>query len=452
MTVRGPWMQRLGDYVRTADAAAIDDLINKWRLSKDTFHTAGDTLIRSGKEAEDGFSSSSLSGQAARRNMETSGNKTTDKSEVIKEAVQALQDVRATITSAMREHARLEATLPASHGAAPDPADPKYAQSGTGVDGAQATENQKSLQADRAAYAAREAAIAEAERIAAQHVQDMDTSVDEAEPKVRALYDDGSDTSDPVPPGTSGSQGGGSYSDIQNAQSRMSKHNSGTLYPDGWGHELIAQEKANIETYKAENKPEWNGTQWINADGTPAPATSYAMVETADGLAPISGGTGGMSALAVAGGGALLGAGVAKAIASKFAAGGAAKAATAGAASRSAAAKSAAARAGGAGARGAGAGARGAGARGTGAGGRGTGAGSRGTGRAGAGRGGSGAAGGRGGKKRDQNGSQSQEWEADYTDDWTETASDVLDPNASRGWAPNVSQGDDFGDDKSRRT
>ncbi|MFE6646561.1 hypothetical protein ACFVJS_08375 [Nocardioides sp. NPDC057772] len=392
--------------------------------------------------------------------METSGNKTTDKSDVIKEAVRALQDVRGKITAAMREHARLEATLPASHGAAPDPADPKYAQSGTGVDGAQATENQKALQADRAAHAAREAAIAEAERIAAQHVQDVDNSVDEAEPKVRALYDDGSsDASDPMPPGTSGSQRG-SYSDIQQARSRMAQYNSGTLYPDGWGHELIAQEKANIAGYEAENKPEWDGTQWINADGTPAPATSYAMVETADGLAPLAGGAGGMSALALAGGGALLGAGVAKAIASKFAAGASAKAATAGATSRSAAARTAAARAGAAGARagvaGAGAGARAAGARGTGAGVRGTGAGTRGTGAGGrgaaragaAGRGGMGAAGGRGGKKRDQNGSQNQEWEADYTDDWTETASDVLDPNASRGWVRNAPQGDESGTDK----
>ncbi|MFD4326037.1 hypothetical protein ACFWQC_15475 [Nocardioides sp. NPDC058538] len=392
-----------------------------------------------------------MSGQAARRSMESSGGDTSDKSDVIKVAVAALQDVRGKITAAMREHARLESTLPETHGAAPDASDPKYAQSGTGVDGARATQNQKALQADRAAHTAREAAIAEAERIAAQHVQDVDTSIDDAEPKVRALYDDGSG-SDPVPAGSSSSPG--SASQVAAAQARMAKYNSGTLYTDGWGHELIAQEKANIEAHKAENKPEWNGTEWINADGTPAPSTSYAMVETADGLAPLAGGTGGMSALAIAGGGALLGAGVAKAIASKLSAGASAKAATAGAASRSAAARSGAARAGTAGARagaGAGAGARGAGARGTGAGARGTGAGGRGAGRAGAGgRGGAGPAGGRGAKKRDQNGSQNQEWEADYTDDWTETASDVLDPNASRGWVPNAQPSDDI-DEKKRR-
>lgn len=430
MPVRGPWMERLGTYVAGADPAALDMLIDAWDTSRERFHTAGETLRQSGQRAEDGFSSSSRSGQAARRSMEASGTKTTDKSDVIKEAVAALQDVRGKISTAMREHARLEATLPATHGAAPNPSDPKYAQSGTGVDGAQATENQKALQADRAAYAAQEAAIADAERIAAQHVQDVDNSIDDAEPKVRALYDDGSD-SEPVPPGTSSQPG--SASQVAASRERMSKYNSGTLYPDGWGHELIAQEKANIAAHEAENKPEWDGTRWINADGTPAPATSYAMVETADGLAPLAGGTGGMSALAIAGGGALLGAGVAKAIASRFAAGASAKAATAGATSRSAAA-----RAGATGARaGAGAGARGAGGRGTGAGARGTGAGGRGTGGRGAGGRGAGAAGGRGSKKRDQSGSQNQEWEADYTDDWTETASDVLDPNASRGWTPN---------------
>ncbi|MFE3997703.1 hypothetical protein ACFX43_02740 [Nocardioides sp. YIM B13467] len=445
-------MERLRTYVSGADPSTIDMLIDSWREAERQFRTSGSVLVQSGKAAEDGFSAASMSGQAARRNMEASGNKTTDKSEVIKAAVEAMQDVRAKITTAMREYARLEATLPATHGAAPNASDPKYAQSGTGVDAAQATENQKALQADRAAHAAREAAIADAERAAAQQVQDVDTSVDDAEPKVRALYDDGSG-SDPVPAGSSGSPG--SASQVAAAEARMAKYNSGTLYPDGWGHELIAQEKANIEAHKAENKPEWNGTEWINADGTPAPATSYAMVETADGLAPLAGGTGGMSALAIAGGGALLGAGVAKAIASKLSAGASAKAATAGAASRSAAARSTAARAGAAGARagaGAGAGGRGAGARGTGAGARGTGAGGRGAGRGGAGgRAGASGAGGRGAKKRDQNGTQNQEWEADYTDDWTETASDVLDPGASRGWVPNAPQGDDSGDEKRRR-
>ncbi|SDK07711.1 hypothetical protein SAMN05428985_102560 [Nocardioides sp. YR527] len=453
MSVRGPWMQRLGDYVKGADIAAIDRLIEQWGNADTRFRASGHTLEQSGKAAEEGFSAASMSGQAARQSMVASGDKTTEKADTLKKAVAALEDVRGKMSTAIREHARLEATLPASHGAPPDASDPKYAQSGTGVDAAKATENQKALQADRAAHAAREAAIADAERVAAQHVQDVDTSVDEAEPKVRALYDDGS-SSDPVPAGSSGSPG--SASQVAAAEARIAKYNSGTLYSDGWGHELIAQEKANIEAHKAENKPEWNGTQWINADGTPAPATSYAMVETADGLAPLSGGTGGMSALAIAGGGALLGAGVAKAIASKLSAGASAKAATAGAASRSGAARSTAAKAGTAGARagsGAGAGARGAGARGTGAGGRGTGAGGRGAGRAGAGgRGGPGAAGGRGGKNKDQNGSQNQEWEADYTDDWTETASDVLDPNASRGWAPNTQHGDDSGDGKSRRS
>ncbi|MEU0267609.1 hypothetical protein [Nocardioides sp. NPDC006303] len=248
----------------------------------------------------------------------------------------------------------------------------------------------------------------------------MDTSIDEAEPKVRALYDDGSG-SDPVPPGTSGAPG--SASQVAAAQARAAKYNSGTLYADGWGHELIAQEKADIEAHKAENKPEWNGTEWINADGTPAPATSYAMVETADGLAPLAGGTGGMSALAIAGGGALLGAGVAKAIASKLSAGASAKAATAGATSRSAAARAGAAGAragtGGGAGRGASAGARGTGggARGAGAGGRG---GRGGPASAGSRAGRAGAAGGRGGKRDDKANGQDQDWQADYTDDWTD--------------------------------
>ncbi|MFD7073476.1 hypothetical protein ACFV9G_04635 [Nocardioides sp. NPDC059952] len=266
----------------------------------------------------------------------------------------------------------------------------------------------------------------------------------DAEPPVREITDDPNAERGDAPTAPSSP---GSYSQIAASKARMEKYNSGTLYPDGWGHELIAQEKANIAGYEAENKPEWNGTQWINADGTPAPSTSYAMVETADGLAPMAGGSGGMAALAIAGGGALLSAGVAKALANRFASGSAAKAATPSATSRSAAARggAAGARAGagaGAGARGAGARGAGAGAGARGAGGRGgrggpTGAGSRG------GRGGAGGAGGRGGKKDEKRNGQDQDWQADYSDDWTETASDVLDPNAARGWTPNQPQGDD---------
>jgi hypothetical protein len=435
-------MERLRTYVSGADPSTIDMLIDSWREAERQFRTSGSVLVQSGKAAEDGFSAASMSGQAARRNMEASGNKTTDKSEVIKAAVEAMQDVRAKITTAMREYARLEATLPATHGAAPNASDPKYAQSGTGVDAAQATENQKALQADRAAHAAREAAIADAERAAAQQVQDVDTSVDDAEPKVRALYDDGSG-SDPVPAGSSGSPG--SASQVAAAEARMAKYNSGTLYPDGWGHELIAQEKANIEAHKAENKPEWNGTEWINADGTPAPSTSYAMVETADGLAPLAGGTGGMSALAIAGGGALLGAGVAKAIASKLSAGASAKAATAGATSRSAVARAGAAGAragtGGGAGRGASAGARGTGggARGAGAGGRG---GRGGPASAGSRAGRAGAAGGRGGKKDDKANGQDQDWQADYTDDWADPNYNASPPVIGDEWKQRKSQQD----------
>lgn len=454
MAVKGQWMLRLSDYVRGGDIAAIEAMLRSWEGARDNFNGAGKTMLDNAGRVEDGFSETSLSGQAARRDMETSGKETNKKRDVLKDAIDALWIVHAKLYEAMEAHKRLEATLPDSHNPVP-PESSFNTKPGGGTSTAEATANQQKYADAKQDYAKDEAAIADAEREAAQRVQAVDVSVEEAEPKVRALYDDGSD-SNALPPGTSTQPG--SASQVAAAQARIGKYNSGTLYPGGVGHELIAQEKANIEAHKAENKPEWNGTDWVNADGTRAPATSYAMVETADGLAPLGGGAsgaGGMAALAIAGGGALLTAGVAKAMASRFG-GGAAKAATAGTASRSAAARSTAAKAGTAGARaGSGAGARGAGARGAGAaGGRGTGAGARGGAAGGrgaarggaAGRGATGAGSGRGGKKRDQNGSQNQEWEADYTDDWTETASDVLDPNASRGWVPNKGQSDDRGD------
>lgn len=58
------------------------------------------------------------------------------------------------------------------------------------------------------------------------------------------------------------------------------------------------------------------------------------------------------------------------------------------------------------------------------------------------GRGGAGA-GGRGGRKDDKWGSQDQDWQADYTAAWTETASDILDPDTSRGWAQDTDHAND---------
>jgi hypothetical protein len=425
-----------------------------WDEGRRAFGNAGDAMSSNANKASNGFSETSESGAAIKNSMVDSSKFAHEKRDKIRDATDALGVVRLRIYEAMVAKAEIDSSLPDSHPSvnlADFPTDAKQ------VGKRQAEENDAALADARAAHAEREAAIADAERKAAAKVQAVDAAVIEADPKVRALIDP--DNTRQERPSGSPTSIPGSYSAIAAAQARKAQINANATYPDGWGWEKIEAENATIKEHQAENRPEWDNEngQWINADGSPAPATSYAMVETAAGLAPLSGGAGGATALAVGAGGALLGAGIAKAIASKFGAGASAKAATASASARSATAKSAAARSGAAGARagaGAGAGARGAGAgpRGTGAGARGTGAGGRGVGAGGAGgRGGAGAAGGRGAKKRDQNGSQNQEWEADYTDDWTETASDVLDPIASRGWVPNSTQGDDSGNEKSRR-
>lgn len=452
--VKGGMMAMLKEYVATANPDDVETRLDDWAQAGRALRRTAQDLIAAANNLPSAFDETSLTTEAAQKAFRDSAKRLSHKAEQLDAAVKALSAAQKTTRTAVEKHAQLELSLPANHGPAPDPSDPKYSQSGTGVDSAQAVQNQKALQADRAAHAAREQAIADAEAAAAQQIRVVDNDNYDAEPPVREITDDPNAERGDAPAAPSSP---GSYSDIAASQAKISKYNSGTLYPDGWGHELIAQEKANIAGYEAENKPEWNGTQWINADGSPAPSTSYAMVETADGLAPMAGGSGGMAALAIAGGGALLSAGVAKALANKFASGASAKAATPSATSRSASARAGAAgaRAGagpGGGARGAGAGARGAGAGAgaRGAGGRGgrggpTGAGSRG------GRGGAGGAGGRGGKKDDKRNGQDQDWQADYTDDWTETASDVLDPNAARGWTPNAPQGDDSGADKNGR-
>jgi hypothetical protein len=407
-------MERLRVYVEGADEAVLDDLIRRWSSGEGTFRSAGEALHTNGKKVEDGFSSASETGPAARREMQQAGEATTDKSDVLKEAVAAMQHFRGTLATARSQYAKLAASLPASHGPAPDRAD--YPTSGTGVDGAA---NAQAFKAKQAEHAAAEAAIAHAETEAAAQVGYVDDAVREDQPKIRALYDDGTN-SEPLPSGTPTSQPG-SYSQIQASKARIATTNTGTLYPDGMGFEIHEQERANIKAYEAENKPEWNGTQWIDAYGNTAPATSYAMVETAEGLAPVAGGPG-MGALAI--GGLALGAGIAKAVASRLGAARAAGApAKAGAAGKTAAsgARSAApaSRAGAAGAR---AGAPGQAGR---AGARGGNAGMAGSGsRQGlknAARGGPGAAGGRGGRGKDEeNAGEAIDYQADYSKDYSD--------------------------------
>lgn len=451
MSVKGFWALRLDDYVRNANPDAIAAMTDGWDGGGRAFGDAGETMGKNASKASNGFSETSASGDAIKGLMVDSGKYAHGKRDKVREANEALEVVRLRVREAIIAKAEIDAALPASHpsvNAADFPTDAKV------VGKRQAEENDAALTQARADHAEREAAIADAERKAAAKVQAVDASVAEADPKVRALVDP--DNTRQERPSGSPTSIPGSYSAIAASRARAAKYNHGTLYADGYGHEIRAAENEKIKVYEAENRPEWDNDkgQWVNFDGSPAPATSYAMVETADGLAPLSGGPGGAAALAVGAGGALLGAGVAKAIAAKFGAG-AAKAGVPGSPSK-AGAKTGAIKPGSAGSR---TGTSGSGARTGASAGRG---GTRGS-QAGKGKSlfgaggrsnakvGAGAAGGRGGKKDDKRNGQDQDWQADYTDDWTETASDVLDPNASRGWAPNPPQGDNTSSDNDRR-
>ncbi|WP_189129317.1 hypothetical protein [Nocardioides albus] len=381
--------------------------------------------------------------------MQQSGVELQKKYQVVTDAEVALGKVQFQVSEAMKDHAAQSAKLPGAHEPV-NASDYKTEVKPGEVNERQAAEGRKALEKAEAEHAARERAIADAERVAAARIRDYDNAVDEAEPKVRALYDDGSGQSNaPSNPPSSPASVPGSASAIAAAQARMAKYNPGVSYAEGDGYDLIQREKELIAAEQAKNQPEWNGAEWVNADGSPAPAASYATVETAEGLAPLAGGTGGSggaTALAVGLGGAVLAGGIAKAVASRFASPSSATstaqaAKAAGATSRTAAgargtAASASRNLSGAGGRaagGAGAGSR--------AGGRGgpAGAGSRaGRGAGSAGGRGAGAGGGRGrgGKKDDKRGGQDQDWQADYTDDWTDPDYRVWDPKTDSGRTP----------------
>ena len=446
--VKGPWMQRLDLYVAAGAPDAIAAMLSTWRTAGSRFDGTGQLLAEDAKNVEEGFSETSLSGQAARSDMQQSGAEVKKKYEVISAAEVALTAVQFQVKEAMKDHAALSATLPASH--EPVNASDYDTEVKPGeVNERQASEGRAALEKAQAAHAARERAIAHAEKVAAARIRDYDTSVDEAEPKVRALYDDGSGQSNaPSNPASTPSTVPGSASAIAASRARMAKYNPGVSYAEGDGYDLIQKERDFIAAEEAKNEPEWTGTEWVNADGSPAPATSYASIETADGLAPLSGGTNGAVALGIGLGGATLAGGIAKAVASKFATPGLTTGKAQAAKASGATSKAAT------GARGAGGTA---GKKLTGAGGRGMGgAGSRAGGRRGSGGAGSRAgakgtgAGGRGaGKKRDdKSGSQDQDWQADYTEDWTDPNYRVWDPKTDSGRLPGEQNGKTHEDER----
>ncbi|MDR7310226.1 hypothetical protein J2S40_001284 [Nocardioides luteus] len=350
-----------------------------------------------------------------------------EKAETIKAARVAMARVAQRYDEAQKSYDLHELKLPMSHGPAPSASDPKYTTEG--YSGDEKTKREKAFDDAKAEHAKEAKAIADAERDAAFHCQQIDDGNHQAEPKVRAITE--------LPSTSSGGGGGagggagagaasggyaslGSRSAVRAAQAKYDSVNPGTLYADGYGHEIRAEQMEIIKQAHAENIPEWDDAagEWVNADGSPAPATSYASIETAEGLAPLAGGTGGGAALGIGLGGAGLAAGAVAALKAKFGAGAATAASRAGAASsaRAATARTAAgASRAGAPAQGARTGARGmGGAGGRVAGGRGAaGAGSRGQMR-GAG------AGNRGRGKDQKNGDPEVDLMADYSSDYSD--------------------------------
>lgn len=431
MTVKGPMMRELDRTCQGANPANINSSNEAWARIARELENDAEELLQAVKFLQTAFAEASYSGAAAVTAFKTSGNALEDRSTELAAAVEVLRVVSERLQAAEVDRAAYELHGPGTHGPAPDPSNQKYAQSGYGVDTAQAVQNQKALASDRAAYAAEEAAIAAGEARAAHHIEQVNDGFVTADPKVRAITEDPNDkngSSSSSGLGEAGSQAPYSYgsaSRIREAEARKAGYRPEVTYPGGWGHELIATENNTINTELSKNEPEWDGNQWINADGSPAESTEYATVETAEGLAPLAGGSSGAVALGVGVGGAALGAGIGKVLANRFGAANAAKLSTAAAGARTGAVPGSTKASSAAGRAGAARGQRSAGKSMTGAGSR-------------AGIRGAGTGGGRaGGKKDNKARGKDQEFLEDTDEQWANPNGDnVLDPNADqRTWA-----------------
>lgn len=419
--VKGPNMIRLQQYLLAADADDIDVNIANWRESRDQFKAAATQFDALAKASGDAFAESSYTAQSAAASYNKAAAQMLEHAETIDAACQAMSRVAERYDQAQKKYDEHEAKLPTSHGAAPSASDPQYTTEG--YHGAEKTSRESALTEAKAQHAAEAQAIADAEREAAFQCQQIDDGNQEAEPKVRAITELPSSSSGSNGSSVGSSSGGysspGSRSVVTAAQAKHDSVNHGTLYADGYGHEIRAAQQEIIRQAHAQNIPEWDNDtlQWVNSDGSPAPATSYASIETAEGLAPLAGGLGGAAALGIGLGGAGLGAAAVAALKAKFGAGAAAaagKVSAAGSPTKSTAGRTtgAAPRTAptGQGARTGGSGMRGSGSR------TGATAGSRNRMR-GAGTG----AGGRGGKGKDkQNGGADPDLIADYSSDYSD--------------------------------
>ena len=172
--VKGTMMIVLKEYIRTANPDEVDARIEQWSDARNALNKVAETLEDAKHSLPRAFEETSLTTSAATDAFRDSATRLREKVKQLDAAIKALGEAQTTTRNARTIHDQLEASLPATHGAAPDPSSPKYAQSGTGVDSAQAVQNQKTLQSDRAAWQAQEQAIADAERAAAQQIEQVD--------------------------------------------------------------------------------------------------------------------------------------------------------------------------------------------------------------------------------------------------------------------------------------
>lgn len=334
--VKGPHMIRLQQYLLAADAQDIDAHVTNWRRSERLFRVAATQFATLAKGCGDAFAESSYTAQSAASSYNAASSQMLEKAETIGAACTAMSRVAQRYDEAKKKYDLHEGKLPASHGAAPSASDPAYTTEG--YSGADKTSRESALSAAKAQHAAEAQAIADAEREAAFQCQQVDDGNQEAEPKVRAITEEPSTSSGTNGTGSGSSSSGysspGSRSAVNAAQAKYDSVNPGTLYADGDGYDIRAAQSDIIKQAHAENIPEWDkdAGMWVSSDGSPAPATSYASVETAEGLAPLSGGIGGAAALGVGLGGAGLAAGAVAALKAKFGAGAAAAAGKVGAA------------------------------------------------------------------------------------------------------------------------
>lgn len=252
--VMGPWMRRLGEYLRGLHLEEIFRVTDGWSSVADVLRAAAELLGGEVRALSAGMEESSLSADAAVRAAGRLADLVSARETELRAGVVSLDELRARLRTAAEWYAASMARLPRLDELS---------------DGA--------------------AAVDAAERAAAIQIEDLNRYYEASGASLRLLaeplyigYPEWP-TAYPV----------GSRSRVVALTQEWRKYHQtlNTLHREGWGHVLADRLRDQIREERLANEPEWDrqSARWVDADGAQASPALYGAVQVDGSWVPLRG-------------------------------------------------------------------------------------------------------------------------------------------------------------------